>query len=190
MHISVCSDMDSRDGGETDPIMDQTREFGSSESIEQLAKAIHEAYLPHASPAAARPWDELPDNLKEDNRAAARRIPDVLALIGLEIQKRDELPMASDRERDNAEQVRVLIDRNLETLSEAEHNGWMSHKMKNGWHYDPVRNDNELLHNLLVPYEQLSEEEKDKDRRSVLDYAKHVWTAGCRIACSSRPGPP
>ena len=70
-----------------------------------------------------------------------------------------------------ADPERLSPDR-LELLSELEHIRWCRYHYLNNWQYgipengkskDPVRR----LHRDLVPYGQLTEEEKEKDRENI-----------------------
>jgi hypothetical protein len=45
-----------------------------------------------------------------------------------------------------------------------EHLRWCWEKRLNGFIYGPVRDDAKKIHNCLVPYDQLTEFEKEKDR--------------------------
>ena len=57
----------------------------------------------------------------------------------------------------------------LDQLTRAEHMRWMADKVMHGWRWsgsmDPSsRDDRKRIHHLLVPFQNLSEEEKNKDR--------------------------
>ena len=52
----------------------------------------------------------------------------------------------------------------LEILSEREHERWMNYKISMGWEYAPKTDKSKKLHHLIIPWEKLSEEEKEKDR--------------------------
>lgn len=56
----------------------------------------------------------------------------------------------------------------METLSELEHIRWNRFHYLQGWQYAPERDNEKKYHNCLVPYSQLSEEEKQKDRNNVM----------------------
>ncbi len=51
-----------------------------------------------------------------------------------------------------------------EALAERTHKNWMAARLAQGWRHGPARDDAEKRHPSLVPYAQLSEEEKDVDR--------------------------
>jgi len=47
---------------------------------------------------------------------------------------------------------------------EDSHNKWMEHKIKDGWKYGKYKNVDKKEHPSLIPYEQLSTYEKQKDK--------------------------
>ncbi|MCR4308209.1 MAG: RyR domain-containing protein [Candidatus Berkelbacteria bacterium] len=104
-------------------------------------------------------YADLPDEIKADNIAAARRIPEVLSHAGLSVEMEDD----------------------IELLAEAEHDGWLNQKLNNRWSYGETRNDSKKIHNLLVPYNELSEKDKDKDKNSVRNYPGIVKMASYKI---------
>lgn len=124
---------------------------------------------------------DLSTFLQESNRAAARRIPRVLALAGLKVEK----GVASAAEESTAG---VLIEFHLELLSEAEHDLWMDWHLMNGWKQSsqkpPVRNDAEQTHKLMIRYSELKDVQKDKDRNAVRAYVAIARLAGLRIVPS------
>ena len=137
-------------------------------ALEVVAAAIHETWRALAreegwsmQPHLDKPYAELAEIDKEDNRAAARRIPEVLALAGL------GLCMSED----GAPPV----------LAEAEHDGWMEHRTRNGWRYAETRDDARKLHPDMLPYAQLPEREKGKDRNTIRHYCDFAARAGYRI---------
>jgi hypothetical protein len=167
-----------------DALLDSNIGFLMSQAIPPIAKAIHEEWLSYASKTNPlnRPWDELTAAEQEDNRAAARRIPEVLALAGLAVEKGVQARGAdTDSPPGGPDIVELQIEHHIERLAEAEHDGWMDQRIKNGWTYDPKRDDLRKKHPLLIPYAELPEQEKNKDRGSVRDYRKHLASAGYKI---------
>ena len=151
--------------------------FNHPDTIEELAAHIHAEWWGLAAtkqPHLDKHYQDLTEAEKGDNRAAARRIPDILALVGLTIHKADN-PATADA-------VLEHLNHHEELLAEAEHDGWMRHKFNTGWTYDPIRHDTKRRHNLLIPYRDLPEDEKDKDRQSVRKYPAHLMRAGYEIA--------
>lgn len=129
-------------------------------------------------PTLDRPFGELAAADQEDNRAAARRIPDVLARAGMGVADETQ-PVRPDDP--SPEEIARHIERRLEQLAEAEHDGWMEQRVRNGWRQGSPRDDKAKIHPLIVPYARLSEKEKDKDRNSVLKFPEMVAMAGRRI---------
>jgi len=54
----------------------------------------------------------------------------------------------------------------LEKLAEACHEAWRAYKVRNGWTHALVRNDQLKHHHLLVPYTELDESDKERNRAS------------------------
>jgi RyR domain-containing protein len=152
-----------------------------SEIVETLAERIHEAWRSgdyEKKPHLNVPYAQLAPIHKEDNRAAARRIPDVLGLVGLGVATAEE---ARSRKKPSQDQVARCIQSNIELLAEAEHDGWKAQREKNGWRFGEVRDDERKLHPLMVAYGNLPKEEQEKDRRSVRNYPAQVREAGFEI---------
>jgi hypothetical protein len=162
-------------------ILDRNTDYRMSTIIETLAAPIHETWrqgVGSKAPHLDMPYAKLAPIDKEDNRAAARRIPDVLALVGLGFATRQE---AKSAKKPGAAEIKSYIEAHIELLAEAEHDGWMSHRAKNSWRYGAPRDDALKLHPLMVPYGDLPEAEKEKDRRSVLSYQAKADAAGLVI---------
>ena len=63
--------------------------------------------------------------------------------------------------------MKLTTDKNLaEALAEHVHDTWMQGRLADGWTLGEVRDDAKRTHPCLIPYEELSEEEKDYDRRT------------------------
>lgn len=69
----------------------------------------------------------------------------------------------------------------LETLAFNTHEVWSQQRLKDGWRYGAERNDKEKLHPGLVPYEELTEVEKDYDRNTSREALKAIIAAGFTI---------
>ncbi|EWT02017.1 hypothetical protein N865_20485 [Intrasporangium oryzae NRRL B-24470] len=144
---------------------------------EELAPAVHGFYreavegqpVPHDVE-----FEALPEGVQADNVAAAARIPRVLALVGLVIVGADHPSNLDD------DTVARLIDDNLELLAEAEHDGWMEQKYRDGWSQG-ARDDAAKTHPCLIRYAILDEKDKDKDRNAVRHYPDIVRLSGHKI---------
>ena len=69
----------------------------------------------------------------------------------------------------------------VEEMSKNVHEVWSAGRMKDGWTYGEERNDAEKKHPCLVPYEQLSEEEKEYDRNTSVETIKLILKLGFKI---------
>jgi hypothetical protein len=121
--------------------------------LDRIARGIHEAYRAdqlragqsQGSSPALVPWEELPEGLRQANRAQADNIPIKQRLLAT--SQSDDM---------------------IEALAIAEHRRWMAEKIVAGWRHAPQRDDARRLHPSIRPYDALSEAEKQKDRNTVL----------------------
>ena len=137
-----------------------------SSASEMLAEKIHASYLnsvwePDAP--AGKAWLDLPARYRDSTRMQVQTIEFKLACIGFTIANAIAAP----------KRLRDIVTTKIETLSEAEHNRWMTEKRLLGWTFGSQRNEATKKHPCLVPYAQLAEADKEKDRvmwREILDH--------------------
>jgi len=103
-------------------------------------------------------FDDLPDEIKRSNIDNAAHIPTKLLSVGYKIRpvRKGFKPVALHL---NAEEV--------ETMARVEHIRWSWEKRLNGWIYGSTRDELKKTNPGLIPYEDLSESEKEKDRQLV-----------------------
>ena len=79
----------------------------------------------------------------------------------------------------------VKLDRDIlelcELISKNTHEVWSAGRIKDGWTYGPTRDDEKRTHPCLIPYEELSEEEKEHDRNTSLETLKLIISLGYSI---------
>ena len=75
------------------------------------------------------------------------------------------------------EQILVLT----ELLAKHTHDVWAQQRLAEGWRHGPTRNDARKEHPNLVPYEELSHEEQEYDRRTSLQTLQAIIALGYRI---------
>ena len=68
-----------------------------------------------------------------------------------------------------------------EMIAKNVHEVWSAGRMKDGWTYGEERNDEELKHPCLVPYEELSKTEKEYDRNTSQETLKLIMKLGFKI---------
>jgi hypothetical protein len=129
---------------------------------DEMAIALHAHYLDAAKTLGAgtsialEAWNGLPENLREANRASAEHAPILFAAAGLGIAGAGP-----------GIEPAVLSSAELEFLAKVEHRRWIADRIDRGWRYGKIRDDRLMLHPALVPYETLSEDEKERDRNAV-----------------------
>ncbi len=73
----------------------------------------------------------------------------------------------------------------VETLAENVHEVWAQSRLEEGWQYGLERDDIRKIHPNLVPYSQLSEQDKDYDRHTALSTIKLMIKLGYNITKST-----
>ncbi len=68
-----------------------------------------------------------------------------------------------------------------ETISKNVHEVWAQNRMNEGWTYGPARDDVKRQTPCLVPYEELSDDEKAYDRNTALATLKFIVAQGFEI---------
>ena len=154
--------------------------------LEKLAEAAHEVFCEELRAlgyrlgprtdekrkihSSLKPYAELPEEEKEQNRGTVRDIPNKLARIGYVM-----IPARSD------EPPFEFPGPHLEQLAAMEHERWMQAKMEAGWRYAPETDKQKKLHAALLPWDELPEEEKEKDRMMVRAIPRILARAGYTV---------
>ncbi len=133
-----------------------------SEKLDELAKIIHNDYLSslktfNPNKTSHQAWELLPIDFKNQNREQADHIFVKLRALGVEAKDIDKVNLTAKQ---------------VELLSEMEHDRWCAHIILSGWKYGKVRDDKKKIHTDLIPYEELTEEIKQYDRDAVLNIPK------------------
>lgn len=134
------------------------------------AKAVHENYS-RIGGVTARPWEQLPEDMRASNRRVVSHIPAKLATLGFDLEPWLALP---DEERpwppalapgvalfrSGAERTRLAV---------LEHERWMADRRLNGWRQGETRDEARKVHTDLIAFDDLSE------RTKAFDYAVVDW---------------
>jgi len=156
--------------------------------VDQLGRLIHEAYCREraavgetpAKNAALRAWDDLPADLQTANREQAADIPAKLRAIGYELVTAPRgLTTAGARPPDDPDFLAAVRDHE-ERLAIGEHERWSRSRLRAGWLPGP-RDDTARRHPNLVPWEELDEAARDKDREAVRGIPFLLARAGFRV---------
>ena len=68
-----------------------------------------------------------------------------------------------------------------EVLAKNTHEVWAAGRLADGWTHGDVRDDLKKKHPCLIPYEELSELEKDFDRATAMEALKVIISLGYAI---------
>lgn len=145
---------------------------------EVLARAVHENYVraeraagrtPDTNPSMVH-WEELPEALRESNRGQAADIGHKCAAVECDLE-----PL-TDWDAEPLE----LTHEEVERLARLEHARWCAEKVDDGWSTGE-RDDGRKRHPDLVPYDDLSEAAKDKDRRASRDIPGFLARVGYAV---------
>ncbi len=141
-----------------DALRNSTREW--------IARAIHSEYVKHelmtgvsqADNPSMAPWNELPLDLKESNRCQADDIKSKIADLGMDVTPSP----------DWTQDAFTFSEEQVELLAQREHDRWMVERVEAGWSYAPGPKDLEKKTSpYLVPWDDLAEVDKDKDRNAM-----------------------
>lgn len=130
----------------------------TDDSQDGLAMVLHDSYRATLAAAgtegatADRPWSDLPENMREANRAAAAHAAIKLHMLGLA----PDAPPPID-----------LTEAQVEMLARVEHRRWMANRILGGWRHGPRRDNEARLHPDIVPYDDLPERSRELDREGV-----------------------
>ncbi|HYL74162.1 MAG TPA: RyR domain-containing protein [Bryobacteraceae bacterium] len=148
-------------------------------ALDTLAQAAHAAFCAEAeargerreSNPSMRPWDELSEDLRDANRAQVADIPNKLRFLGYELATSHGMSALSIK----------VSDQEVEEMAALEHERWMAERKRNGWIYGPKRDNARKHHPLMVPWKDLTEPDKDKDRDTIRHFPQLVEKAGFRV---------
>ncbi len=68
-----------------------------------------------------------------------------------------------------------------ELLAKNTHEVWAQTRIAQGWRFGETRDDAKKLHPCLIPYEELSEAEKDFDRNTAVETLRLILSLGFKI---------
>lgn len=102
-------------------------------------------------------WDDLSDMLKYSNVRSAR---DIIFKLGI---------VNCTTEDNGTEPIESLTQQEIEVLARYEHDQWVAERTRTGWIYGERKDKEKKITPALIPYEMLSEEEKEKDRAPARD---------------------
>ena len=148
--------------------------------VRKLAKAIHSRYIHETAKRVPGPekdshvswfykapdpetgskvaFEDLPVDIRSSNLDNAVHIPTKLLAAGYKIRpvKKGFKPTTLR-----------LSEQEIETMARVEHLRWCWDKILNGWVYGEMKDSLKKTHPSIIPYDDLDESEKEKDRELV-----------------------
>ncbi|MDQ3935776.1 MAG: RyR domain-containing protein, partial [Actinomycetota bacterium] len=168
-----------------------TSDLVTHRTTEILARAKHEQYVrderargrtPEENPSMVS-WHELRESLRESNRRFAEGVGEKLRAAGFAVVP---APLA-----DPAAVTAILPEAQVEELAIAEHDRWCRDLIADGWRHGPGPKDPERkLHPSLVPWSELSEEDRDRDREPVRALPEMLAHVGFELRPPASPATP
>jgi hypothetical protein len=148
-------------------------------TYEIMARIIHEDYVrkekekgftTETNPSLV-PWKELPENLKESNRNQAEHIRFKLEAIGYGVT------ITNDWDTQPVE----FSPSEVELMARMEHERFVEERLRQGWRRGTSKNLSKKTSPTLVPWNELPEEEKEKDRNAVRGISKLLAAARFQV---------
>ena len=146
---------------------------------ERLAMLLHYEYLEQRKRegdtqeknSSCVPWYDLPSDLRDDNRKQAARLKKYIADTKHEIGPLSNWDTPLFR----------FSKTEVEKMAKCEHDRWMQEKLRKGWIFGPERDNEKKIHNCLVSWEELPDNEKDKDRNAIMAIPRLFAEIGLRV---------
>jgi hypothetical protein len=181
-------------------LMEESTLMLPSEDLEDLAAVIHVSFIAGAEaaadeaaiadrperawkidPSVRRGYDDLSEDLKASNRAAARRVSEHLLLVNFVIKPQEE----SD-DRSWMGLLERTIEKHIDRLAQAEHLGWSAERRASGWSFAAKRDNARKHHPSLVDWAALTISDREKDRHSVRSIPGWLKRAGLKAVPVSK----
>jgi ppGpp synthetase/RelA/SpoT-type nucleotidyltranferase len=149
------------------------------EWLDAAAREVHEKYRHDNKERivvpSMLPWEKLSEALREVNRYQASYITEVLRFAGFGV--RPAQGTANDISFSNFE---------VELMAEMEHGRWNVERLRAGWSLGPRDDANKRTPD-LIPWSELSDEVRHKDRSAVAGFPKVLEAAGLEIYRLPKP---
>jgi hypothetical protein len=161
--------------------------FSEEEEIALLQQQLHADYLQRShesasgATAAAVPGSRLPFDYQEDNRSVADHLWAKARDFDLRIVPAFQDVSAIKGDSALQDCMVSFDDSMVEKMAAAEHRRWIASRAIAGWRYGDSHYEAERTHPSLVPWAQLSESERDKDRLIIRRIGVVLRTAGLSL---------
>jgi hypothetical protein len=136
-----------------------TRELVVDDSLSNLARTFHNYYNMEKQEKDRIKWEKLSETLKDSNLQQADHIPIKVRAVGCDIRKLEAQKRVSFN----------FTEEEIELLSRMEHNRWIIERKLKGYTHAYIEKTNHKTKQSpnLVSYDELSEENKDYNRKAI-----------------------
>lgn len=147
---------------------------------EILAREAHREYVRHqqemGETAATNPlmvdWESLPERVRESNRRQVDHIGQKLAAVGHGIAPLTDWDAASYR----------FSNEQVERMAQMEHERWYQELVEGGWrHSAESKSPEKKTHPALLPWDELPEDEREKNRVTTRELPSFLARAGLQV---------
>ena len=147
----------------------------SEQEREMLGKAVHEQYrkLQTGKPSdpSLQPWEKLDPSLKISYIEQATYAREILCAEGYDL-----------KEKKSAEIPKITFsDSEIDRMAEMEHGRFLIERLRQGWKYGAKKDVANKISPTLVPWGELDEENRKKDRDAVRGWPEIFAIAGYEI---------
>lgn len=133
-----------------------------------IAKSIHDYYK---DLHGGEDWESLSETMKMSNRYQAYHTNIKLGYLGYAVDVKSK-----------ADKISITYSESqLDVLAQMEKRRWNTERLLSGWIFGKERSDKLRIHPLLVPWEELAEKEKQKDRDTVANITNTITSLGFNI---------
>ena len=151
----------------------------------ESSQAVREKILRHNAQSCRLVRDSVPRQLDEACIKALAR--DLTARYTVATDFAQDLETAAMYQPKPLDVSQIALPDGLgqliEVLAKNTHDVWAQRRIAEGWQLGDARNDEQKIHPDLVPYDELSDGEKQYDRATVENTLKAIVLAGYAIHC-------
>lgn len=157
--------------------------------VEQVARAIHKRFIldnPKKDPddPSMQAWEALAEHYKESNRGQARHTEVKLKAIGYAYKPVEQGKSPGS----GSPPAKIEFDNGeLMTIAKLEHERWLLEKRNAGYVYGPVKYDPKKIHNCLLDWDELTEEEQVKDFKTMRAIPELLASVGLEVYREDKP---
>ncbi|MBR4473607.1 MAG: hypothetical protein IKS55_08200 [Oscillospiraceae bacterium] len=135
-----------------------TPEFVIKDAVNRSAIAMNDIYNKGSAKPVA--WKDLSHFLRQSNIAAADHL---IVKVRYLLDDESILELSDEVCRKAYARYREIYPEKAAELQEMEHRRWLRFYELYNWEYNPRRDDGMRRHPMMLPYDELSREEQDKD---------------------------